>query len=453
MHVIRSVSLSRYLISIAALALLAGLLLLPDQAQAQTVPTISGMGSLTFAENTPTTMVLATYTADDTDGSTSFTWSLEGVDADDFTIDAGELKFANVPNFEMPADTPSTDQSVGDNVYNVTVKVADNESTPMSATLPVTVTVTNVDEPGTVAITGSRRGGGQLMATVSDLDGTPTNVTWQWARGASTGGPFVDISGATFASYSVLADDVNNYLQITASYTDPEGMGKSATALTGRVVAGNTKPYFSSDTATRTLPENSAAGVNVVGGVVMATDVDQANDYTFDTLTYTLTGTDAGSFEIDAIDATDLGVDQGVQIKTKTGTSHNFNFEATKKIYTVTVNVRDSKDSAGYADTEVDDIIVVTITLTNVDEPGTVTITGTLSGGEQLTAAVTDIDGTVSGLTWQWARGRHGHRVLREHQRGNLRGLYDWSRQTWASTCRPRRVTPTPRVRASPPKL
>ena len=38
MHVTRSMSLSRFLISIAALALLAGLLLLPDQAHAQTRP-------------------------------------------------------------------------------------------------------------------------------------------------------------------------------------------------------------------------------------------------------------------------------------------------------------------------------------------------------------------------------------------------------------------------------
>ena len=244
------------------------------------------------------------------------------------------------------------------------------------------------------------------MVTVSDLDGTPTNVTWQWARGASTGGPFVEISGATFASYSVLADDVNNYLQITASYTDPEGMGKSATALTGRVGAGNTKPYFSSDTATRTLPENSAAGVNVVGGEVTATDDNVANDFSRDTLTYTLTGTDAGSFEIDAIDATDEGVDQGVQIKTKTGTSHNFNFEATKKIYTVTVNVRDSKDSAGYADTEVDDTIVVTITLTNVNEAPSVTGTLNKSEGENRAVSVpignytaTDPDASTT-FTW-----------------------------------------------------
>ena len=493
MHVTRSMSLSRYLISIAALALVAGLFLLPDQAHAQTPPTIDGEASLSFPEGTTTSEVLATYTATDVEMGT-LTWTLEGVAAGDFTIDAGELKFANVPNFEMPADTGP------DNVYNVIVKVEDDETSPLSATLAVIVTVTNVneaptfashttsksigenrgistpiatymaadpdasttftwtvegedmddfaidpqgrlklrsvpdyelptdngmdnvykvtvrvsdgslsatenfvltisnvDEPGTVAITGTSRGGEQLMATVSDPDGTPTNVTWQWARGASTGGSFVDISGATSASYSVLADDVSNFLQITAPYTDPEGMGKSATALTGPVVAGNTKPYFSSDTDTRTLPENSAAGVNVVGGTITATDDDVATDSTRDMLTYTLTGTDAGSFEID----------EGGQIKTKTGVSHNFNFEATKKSYTVNVNVRDSKDSAGYADTEVDDTIVVTISLTNVNEtPSVSSGPQTLSFGENTlrdtplgTYIATDPDESAS-FTW-----------------------------------------------------
>ena len=64
------------------------------------------------------------------------------------------------------------------------------------------------------------------MAAVSDPDGTPTDVTWQWARGNSTGGPFDDISGATSATYTTVADDVGNFLQITASYTDPEGIGQ-----------------------------------------------------------------------------------------------------------------------------------------------------------------------------------------------------------------------------------
>ena len=123
------------------------------------------------------------------------------------------------------------------------------------------------------------------------------------------------------------------------------------------VEAGNAEPAFSADSATRTLPENSGAGVDVVGGVVAATDGDS------DTLTYSLTGTDAARFEIDS----------DGQIKVKTGSTHTFNFESSKKSYSVTVRVRDSKDAAGNADTVNDDTIAVTINLTNVNEAPEIT--------------------------------------------------------------------------------
>ena len=73
-----------------------------------------------------------------------------------------------------------------------------------------------------------------------------------------------------------------------------------------------------------------------------------------------------------------------------------YNYEATKKSYTVTVNVRDSKDVAGDANTVTDDSITVTINLTNAEEPGMVSISGTLSGGSTLMASLTDPDGSIS---------------------------------------------------------
>ena len=488
-------SLSGSLTALAALALLAGLLLFPEQGRAQNAPTISGSTSLSFAENTAITTVVATYMATDPNMD-PLMWSLGGNDSGDFTLteNAGntgrELKFMAVPNYELP------DDEGGNNVYNVTVNVEDDEG--MSATLTVTVTVTNVndapsifnleptatfpengtgtvvdadvvdvdgddimwsldstddgalfnisttggeisfkispnfemptdtgdtamnntyvvpvratddgtpnlddthtititvtneDEPGTLTITGTLSGGEQLVATLTDPDGTPNSVTWQWARGDSAPGSFSDIGGATTQSYTSVAADVGKYLQATTSYTDPEGSGKTATAVTGQIGASNSEPEFSAETAIRTLPENSAAGVNVVGGTTAATDSDSG-----DTLIYSLTGTDAESFEIDS----------NGQLKTRTGVSHNFNFEATKNSYSVTVNVHDSKDTTGNTDTTIDATIAVTIDLTNEDEPGTLTITGTLSGGEQLVATLTDPDGAVSNLTWQWARG------------------------------------------------
>ena len=140
---------------------------------------------------------------------------------------------------------------------------------------------------------------------MTDPDGTVSSPSWQWARGNTATGSFSDIGGATSASYTPVAADVSKYLRAMVTYTDPEGSGKTASAVSSSAVgASNAEPTFDDGaTATRTLPENSGAGVDVVGGVVAATDGDS------DTLTYSLTGTDAGSFEIDS----------SGQLKTKTG--------------------------------------------------------------------------------------------------------------------------------------
>ena len=70
--------------------------------------------------------------------------------------DEGELKFRNVPNYEMPTDADA------DNHYDITVKVSDNGS--LNAMRGVTLTVTNVDEPGTASFSGALLGGSTLTA-------------------------------------------------------------------------------------------------------------------------------------------------------------------------------------------------------------------------------------------------------------------------------------------------
>ena len=100
-------SLSGSLTALAALALLAGLLLFPEQVRAQNAPTITGSNSLSFPENTATTLVLAIYTAIDAD-TDPLTPSLGGVDAGDFTLTENsggsyELKFMEAPDWDTLA--------------------------------------------------------------------------------------------------------------------------------------------------------------------------------------------------------------------------------------------------------------------------------------------------------------------------------------------------------------
>ena len=339
-------------------------------------------------ENTASaTNIGAAVAAADADSDT-LVYGLTGTDASSFTIDStsGQLKTSASLDFE-------TDSS-----YSVNVTVHDGkdaiggDDTTVDATIAVTISINNLDEAGTVTLPATFSGGTAATASVTDPDGTVSGDSWRWARGSTATGSFSNISGATSASYTPVAADVGKYLRATVTYKDPQSttVNKTASAVSSSTVgASNAEPTFSSMTATRTLAENSGAGVNVAGGTISATDSDGV-----DTLTYWLTGTDAGSFELDS----------NAQIRTKTGVNHNFNFEASKNSYSVTVNVRDSKDAAGNADTATDDTIAVTINLTNVNEAPEITSTvTTVNKGENttpvLTLAASDVDASTT-LSW-----------------------------------------------------
>ena len=79
----------------------------------------------------------------------------------------------------------------------------------------------------------------------------------------------------------------------------------------------------------------------------------------------------------------------------------------TKRSYIVTVSVRDSKKTDHTPDSVTDDTTNVTITVTNVDEEGTVTLSSSQpQEGTPLTATLTDPDFGITRLTWRWARFR-----------------------------------------------
>ena len=346
-------------------------------------------------ENTGSaTNIGAAVAATDADSDT-LVYGLTGTDASSFTIDStsGQLKTSASLDFET------------DNSYSVNVTVHDGkdatggDDTTVDATIAVTISVNNLDEAGTVTMPSTLTGGTAATASVSDPDGTVSSPSWRWSRGNTATGSFSDISGATSANYTPVIEDVGKYLRATVSYIDPQGSGKTASATSSSTVGGtNSAPTFDDGaSATRTLPENSGAGMDVVGGVVAATDSDSG-----DTLTYSLTGTDAARFEIDS----------SGRIKVKTGSTHSFNFEAAKKSYSVTVTVRDSKDALGAADTAVDDTIAVTIDLTNVNETPMITTTETTpmvreNSTAVLTLVAMDVDASDT-ETWSVESGDDG---------------------------------------------
>ena len=114
----------------------------------------------------------------------------------------------------------------------------------------------------------------------------------------------------------------------------------------------NAAPQFpSTETGERTVAENTAAGVNIGGPVA-------ADDHENDDLTYTLAGLDASSFDI---------VEDSGQLKTRAALNHE-----DEDSYSIRVSVHDGKDLDGNTDLTADDTIDVTVTVTDVDEPPTV---------------------------------------------------------------------------------
>ena len=312
-------------------------------------PVVSGDASPSVAENLD--RAVATYTGADPERDT-LTWS---VSSNDFWISSrGGLYFRTPPSHEAGQ------------TYTVTVTATDDdETTPLSGSLVVSITVMDVEEEGVVAITPPRGWVDvptQFMARLTDGDGGITGDAWQWERSPNGRSSWSAITGARLSNYTVTANDASQYLRATASYEDRRSSNKTASAaLTVPVgesrLATNTSPEFTEDdddtdtgrSTTRTVREGTAAG-RAVGSAVRATDPDSG-----DVLTYSLSGTDAGAFDIDAATG---------QIRTKAVLEHNPD-ESADNTRQVTVSVHDGFDGSYNPSDTTDDTIEVTITVTD----------------------------------------------------------------------------------------
>ena len=182
-------------------------------------------------------------------------------------------------------------------------------------------------------------------------------------------------------------------------WTDAHRQGlimKMAVYASGDLPSTST-PAFTNCGETRSsyefsVDENSPA--NTAVGVAAAGDADG------DSLTYSVSGTDAAKFN----NVFDLNASTG-EITVKSGA--NINYESSDKSYSITVSVTDGKDASGDAETEatIDATVSVTIDVNNVDEPGIITLSTTAPRvGSALTASISDPDGEVLVYTVQWAR-------------------------------------------------
>ena len=182
-------------------------------------------GARSVAENTASGELVGDPVAATDADNDVLTYTLGGDDSASFGIDltTGQLMTLAALDYETK-DT-----------YSVTVTASDSGG--LSDSIDVTITVTNVDEPGAVNLSSQAPVVGiALTASLADDDDEITEMTWQWASLDAMDGTFTPIEGATSSIYTPVAGDVGKHLRATASYTDGEGSGKSERATSANMV-------------------------------------------------------------------------------------------------------------------------------------------------------------------------------------------------------------------------
>ena len=347
-------------------------------------------GTRSFPENTPPGRNIGEPVAAEDEDNDRLTYTLEGTDATSFDIvsTTGQIRTKTGVTYDYEDQT----------TYSVTVKADDGNTSPV--TIPVTINVTDVNEPPEFADASDTRNiaentpqGRNIGAPVATEGPDPDGDTLTYTLGGRDSASFniVASSGQLLTKDALDKENKSRY-SVTVSVSDgKDAQGNSDTAVDDSIAITidvsdlNEHPQFELNAVTLVVIENTAPGGNV-GAPVTANDPDG------DTLTYGLEGTDASSFTIDG----------GGQIKVGQGTTLD---RETKDSYSVIVSVRDSKDNSGNPDEVTDDTISVTINVTDQNEPPDITAgSATVNYAENDTGTVETYTATdPEGATINWS--------------------------------------------------
>ena len=349
--------------------------------------------------------------ATDPDTGDTLSYSLGGDDAASFDIapSTGELLTKAVLDCEVKTQ------------YTITVSVHDgkdadgNFSEAIDDLITVTIILCKEDEPGTVTFSLAQLYvGTALTATLTDPDGSISNLTWQWDSSPNGSSNWTPISGASSARYTPAAADVGNYLRATASYTDGHGAGKTAQAVSSNLVEDASpvnEPPAVTGTNTFTYRENGTATLHTF----RATDPERS------AITWSLSGPDDDDFAIG---------ETGVLAFSSPPDYESPDDSGRDNVYEVTVVARDAASNS--------DTLEIAVTVTDVNEGPEISRVGSARGSVpenqdqmQVLARYTATDpegGTVS--RWRTSGTDGGDFVMNEQ--GELRFRYtpDYERPT-----------------------
>ena len=323
-------------------------------------PEVEGPSAFTIAENG--SLSNAVYTATDPEGSNVARWSVGGRDAGDFFItQGGTLYFRSPPDYERPADSDR------DNEYEMTIQPSDGRN---NGAYPVTVTVTNVNEPPEIR-SGSKTSFMQQenrtsrLHTYSATDPEGGTVTWLVAD-TDDGRLFTIDARGQFSfreenppDFDDPADvDGDNIYKVTIQARDPE-FNTASLPVTVTVTEVNEGPVITRDgnlfgSPPGSVPENTS--VTRVLATYAASDPERPG---VKITQWSTAGRDGGDFVINA-----LG-----QLRFRTPPDHERPADSDRdNVYEVTIRASDGRNTGTLAEMQ-------RVTVTGVDEAPIITTT------------------------------------------------------------------------------
>jgi hypothetical protein len=348
-------------------------------------PAVTVAATYNHAEAASTTF--QTYTIVDSDTSGSYTCTLAGTDAADFTRSiTGKVctvSWAANPNFESPADNG------GDNVYDITIAFSDGTNNLGAQTTAITVTDVNDEAPVFTSATSA-----------NVAEGATAVVTL-----AATDGDAADSGGL---AYAIVTDDPGANTQFALSgvtltiaaqdYENP-ACGSGSDSLTCVVIVSATDD---AGTATQQTITVTITDVNdQTPAVTVAATYSHAEAAATTFQTYTIVDTDtAGAYTctLGGDDAADFTRSITGKVCTVSWAA-NPNYEApadadTDNVYDITIAFSDGTNDLGAQTT------AITVTDVN-DQAPAFTSSDTINVAEGATAvatlAATDTDTADSG--------------------------------------------------------
>ncbi|MGY3290092.1 glucose/arabinose dehydrogenase [Bradyrhizobium sp. LM3.6] len=314
-----------------------------------------------------------------------------------------------------------------------------SSETPVSAA--TATKVANVNDIGIVTINGTATQNQTLTTSVADPDGVPASITYRW-QSSPDGTTWTNLS-ATTASLTLDSSLVGKRIRVNATYTDQLGTAENATSAATATVgaASATTTLFTTQTPVNTNATDGTGADYELGmrftsdasGVIQAIRYYKASNETGthighiwsatgqELATVTFTNEGASGWQQQTL-ATPLTIAAG----TTYVVSVNINsyYVSTTQGFAsgisngglnapVGAGVFDYTEGAFPTATYQNanyfrDVVFAASGTQPTNHPGTVSVSGTPTQNQTLTATVSDADGLPGSITYQWQRSTDG---------------------------------------------